>query len=295
MGDDQRIYKVTSTGMEKLKELGISSTEMEALKTALAEGIMNSKKKPQIKKDTLCSLLDKLVPNHPWFSLQVPEEGAPLAVIEAGKQDAKKKLEEALQGATSSDSPEEKPICKHFMRGACRFGASGKLVTPQGTLECPDTHPQTCLKFERKGYRGCEEPCAAEKTHRTICKHFEKGTCAKGANCTSGIHPFLLGKILSDERKKEEEEKKAKEQEKKEHEDFLEDYRNLKKMVFELKKEVEECRNQQNRPQTVHYVQQPPQMMPQLAPTQVHQPPGQIQNIQPPPPQNQGAMWPSRM
>ena len=91
MGDDQRIYKVTSTGMEKLKELGISSTEMEALKTALAEGIMNSKKKPQIKKDTLCSLLDKLVPNHPWFSLQVPEEGAPLAVIEAGKQDAKKK------------------------------------------------------------------------------------------------------------------------------------------------------------------------------------------------------------
>ena len=294
MGDNQKIYEVTQVGMEKLKELGISSHEMEALRTALGEGIMNSKKKTNIKKDTVCSLLDKLVPNHPWFQLQVPVEGAAAAVVEADKVAAKKKLDEVLEDATNKDSPEEKQTCKHFMRGNCRFGGTGKMNTPQGVLECPDSHPQTCKNYERKGYKGCEEPCPTEKTHRLICKHFEKGNCSRGANCTFGIHPFLLGKALTEERKKEEEERTAKALAEKKQKDFLEDYENLKKMVFQMKKELEECRGQINRTPTVHYMPQPNQMLPQMQQQQIQQPPAQIPSTQPQP-QNQGVMWQNRM
>ena len=289
----QKVYRLSSQGEEKLKNMGLSNVEMKIIQTSLEEGISKASQQEKNKytKATLFEVIDKLVQNLPWFVEQQVTGGASATETEEEKTKQAANFHKVLTELAVKEAEGAKDACAHYMRGACRFGREGK--------DCTKDHPQTCREFEKKGDRGCQDPCPASKTHRKICKAFEKGTCNKGNSCTSGIHPNVLGQILEEERKKSEEEKAEKEQTKNDRALFLSEMEKLKTAMEGLQKGVEDNNRKIQALQPVQYVQQPFQqpLQQQILPVQQFQPAQQYQPALPPPPLQQGGgagAWPNR-
>ena len=75
--------------------------------------------------------------------------------------------------------PQSKEICKHYRKGACRYGFSGKKQCEEGN-QCQWNLPKICSKLFKYGF------------------HPERGCKGKKSGCTD-FHPFICGDLLKGE------------------------------------------------------------------------------------------------
>ena len=71
----------------------------------------------------------------------------------------------------------DKPICRHYKKGNCRFGRVGK--------DCPNSHPRPCRRLLSHGThptRGCTKGDTCEQFHPVMCESSLKGKCSQ-ADC----------------------------------------------------------------------------------------------------------------
>ena len=66
------------------------------------------------------------------------------------------------------DNKDKNPICKHYIRGTCRHGLTGKTAK-YGILKCRFKHPETCMKWLNYGSntsfpKGCQEGKTVENS-----------------------------------------------------------------------------------------------------------------------------------
>ena len=92
--------------------------------------------------------------------------------------------------APEDTPPSKKGICKHYRKGCCRHGFSGRKKV-EDTLQCEWEHPKICPKLFKHGFhpeRGCKgKKAGCEDFHPFICGELLKGEC-KEANCQRGFH-----------------------------------------------------------------------------------------------------------
>ena len=84
-------------------------------------------------------------------------------------------------------------MCKHFLKGTCRHGFSGK-VERDNIKECKYSHPKLCKKFLDHGTSkyGCSLGKGCEFVHPKLCKEsMESKICTsteRGKRCVNGYH-----------------------------------------------------------------------------------------------------------
>ena len=75
-----------------------------------------------------------------------------------------------------SEADPSKPVCKFFLRQACKHGRKGK--------DCAFSHPKLCFKYTRHGDRrgGCKKGKNCEFVHPRLCNSYKSGVCSR-AKC----------------------------------------------------------------------------------------------------------------
>ena len=133
---------------------------------------------------------------------------------------------------------EVKKVCPHYNRGPnyCKYGVVGN--------GCENEHPESCPEFDKKGDRGCENPCGKGLHHRPVCQKLTAQLqCTLGKKCRA-YHPPEFEKWARKElekRAKEDEEQAKKTKEQAEVKAFLEQERpKMERENQELKQRVQD-------------------------------------------------------
>ena len=108
------------------------------------------------------------------------------------KKRERKQMEKDIVSKNSDKDKKNNEVCKHYLRGSCKYGFSGKKTLKDGTNKCNWEHPKLCTKYmnQGNGVGGCNGQC--DKIHPSMCRQsMTSGVCDKfgtGQRCMEGYH-----------------------------------------------------------------------------------------------------------
>jgi hypothetical protein len=223
------VLKLSEEGRRRIKSVALTELEAKVLigatkKTLKHELVKNTKLTRAVLADTLVKLLplcDNLFDKKSFSSTEVAPDITKVAqeVIEKYNETSilAAVVEKTTEKTTNIDSSDhskdaassnkavdtkdnqEKPICRFFLVGRCRYEKSG-------ATKCPYTHPKICKAFDKHGPDACKEKECPQGLHRKICEKLVKNGDCRRKKC-GFYHPVQLRKKSRAKMKDENEDK----------------------------------------------------------------------------------------
>lgn len=233
MSSEKVILELSEEGRRKIESVALTKLEASALigasKMSLKDDLTkNTKLTRAVLADTLMKILPlceglfkKRRPNPKPIS-DATEEGTKERLLEAQSkilEEIEKKNETSILAAVvekstdvnSSKHPkdssnkavecpdkQEKPVCRFFLVGNCKFEKSEDK-------KCPYSHPKVCKAYDKRGPAGCHEKECPQGLHRKICEKLINGNCRRKPGKCGFYHPTQLRRNSRSNKKKEEE------------------------------------------------------------------------------------------
>ena len=197
MSSEKVILELSEEGRRKIESVALTKLEASALigasKMSLKDDLTkNTKLTRAVLADTLMKILPlceglfkKRIPN-PKPITDAPEEGR----------------EKLLEAQSKILDKQEKPVCRFFLVGNCKFEKSEDK-------KCPYSHPKVCKAYDKRGPSGCHEKECPQGLHRKICDKLINGNCRRKPEKCGFYHPTHLRRVNSQAKKKKKEEESS--------------------------------------------------------------------------------------